>query len=42
MMSPADKCGTNCSMKSSTAWPALTNIMIRRGVLSLDTNSAIE
>ena len=40
MMSPWSNRGAILSMKSSTADPALTSIMTRRGFFSLDTMSS--
>ncbi len=41
-MSPGDRCGRSCSMRSSTGLPALTISMTRRGRFSEATSSGIE
>ena len=40
MMSPSDRFGSSFSMKPSTAIPALTNRIMRRGFLIFATNSS--
>lgn len=42
IMSPCSIWGSNFSMKSSTAGPAMTSSIIRRGFLSLEVNSSME
>jgi hypothetical protein len=42
MMSPGSSSGKRCSMNSSTAAPALTSIITRRGFFSSETISASE